>query len=327
MKIDLKRLTSAVFCFILILISGFLAAQSTESNPLILHDTTIFLPLKSLVNLKWIFPPLDPERVRDATGQWQRACFSVDRKGQVWMGYGNRYLLTPPGGLRFILSEPYWNFVHLDNGALVFSTAAKLGVMVPEEKPAVNEKGIPIFPFQPVALLPANCYRVCKGSGDCLFFLCIDAEKRVTSIYLLKPEISASDAGKHAHLRSYRKIFTTRETVTAVTGDDQSVFIALGKMVVTISGKTSLITRFASHPTQDISELVFSKETGLYYATNGSVGYMGADGVFEFLQTPLPSLFLKGNTLYVCFRKNLGVVALENVSGLRNQALLLTQSP
>ena len=325
MKTDLKWLISVVCCFLLI--SGFHPAQSSEKGLQVLSDTTIFLPVKSLVKMKWVFPPLDPELVREATGQWQKTCFSVDPKGQVWIGYGNQYLLTPLGGQRIVLSESYWNFVHLDNGALVFSTAAKIGMMVSGEKLTTNEKGIPVFPFQPVALLPAHCYRMCKGAGETLFFLCRDAAKRETSIYLLKPEKGSSNAGEHGQLRSYRKIFTTSETVTAVAGDDQFTFIALGKMVVVVSGKTSKVSRLASHPSYEISELVFSPEAGLYYATTGSVGYIGADGVFEFLQTPLPSLFLKGDTLHICFRKNLGVVALENVSELRNQALLLTSSP
>ncbi|MEW6002835.1 MAG: ankyrin repeat domain-containing protein [Nitrospirota bacterium] len=154
-----------------------------------------------------------------------------------------------------------------------------------------------------------------RGEGESLYFVGYNVASSMYEVYLLKPE------GIKPHIRGYRKIFESEEKITAVTGNGDITYVAIGRLIVKVSQKDGSISRLYLHPTEDITEFAYSQEAGLFYATQTGVGFLSDKGALEFLKATSPKTFLQKKTLYVLFPANLGIVAIENISDLKNYDL------
>lgn len=308
-----KIILLVIFVLIVVVLPAFLLAKEEGQKVKIIPDVTLVIPQKSDIKVRWVVPPQDSEDLlKKVTVDQRRTMFSVDPKGQPWIGFHGKQIINPIMLFIANLSHPYQTFVHLESGALFFSTPTELGFMVAIDNPSVDEKGIPIVPFQPIALLPLPNSQMYRGEGESLYFAGFNIESNKYEVYLLKPE------GIKPHIRGYRKIFESEEEITAVTGNNDVAYISIGRLVVKVSKKDGGISRLFLHPTKDITELAYSQDAGLFYATREGVGFLSDKGTLEFLKTPSPKIFLQKKILYVLFPANLGIVAIENISDLKN---------
>lgn len=305
-----------IFVLLIVALPAFLMAKEEGQKIKTIPDVTLAIPQKSGIKVRWVVPPQNSEDLLEkANVDWRRTMFSVDPKGQPWIGFNGKQIINPIRLFISNLSHPYQTFVHLDSGTLFFSTSTELGFIVAIDNPSVDQKGIPIVPFQPIALLPLPDSQMYRGEGEILYFAGHNVVSNMYEIYLLKPE------GIKPHIRGYRKIFESEEEITAVTANYDVAYISIGRLVVKISKKDGGISRLFLHPTKDITELAYSQDAGLFYVTQEGVGFLSDKGALEFLKTTSPKIFLQKKTLYVLFPANLGIVAIENISDLKNYAL------
>ncbi|MBM4349015.1 MAG: PDZ domain-containing protein [Deltaproteobacteria bacterium] len=290
-----------------------------KKEPLkLLSETTFLLPAKGDIEVKWLIPPLEEEVVKQAG--WYGLIFSVDEKGHPWFGYRERFLLHPFKQYQFSLSHPFRGFVHLDNGSLLFATGTELGFIASAIEPSPKERGIPVATFQPLSLLPLPDSRIFKGSGNSLYFAGRNHATGDYEAYLLKPE-KLESGSERSTLKGYVRLLSVEEPIHAVTGDGETFYMALGKLVIKTSRLDKTVSRLFLHPSEEIKELVYDPEAGLFYSTSASVGYIGENGNIELLKTPSPKISLQKGGLYVLFTKTMGVLAFENIGDLKRYPL------
>jgi len=164
-----------------------LKSQSLQKDSItdIFPGISVILPVETTMKLKWILSPSDPATVNKATNNKNNLLFTVDKDGQPWIGHSDQMIFNPQKGYQIKLSHTFNDFVHLDNGALFFSTPTELGIATANIKisPESNIKvtspaavtapatshaiatatdlnNLPIFEFQPVTSLPYHDSRM-----------------------------------------------------------------------------------------------------------------------------------------------------------------------
>lgn len=280
-----------------------------------MSDSNLVLPAGSGITWRWLIPPVTLEKpIKKHT--IANIKFSVDPRGIPWIGLENRRLLNPVRQVTAVPSEPFQDFVFLDNGLMLLTTVRTIGFIANSGKEEFDGQGYPVMPFQPICDLPSYYSRVYGASGNCVFLVSEDAGTKKTSIYLLKPE--AVSAGGKLELRNYRKIFETGDAVTAVAGDDTKAFIALGKLVVMLNIADSKLTVIPAQPHEEVKELAYRAGIGLFYAGASGVGFLGAKRAFRFIETSHARIALHQKSLVVLFPRNLGVLAFDNIDRLWN---------
>ncbi|MBC7350099.1 MAG: hypothetical protein H5U05_09025 [Candidatus Aminicenantes bacterium] len=151
-------------------------ARSQEQEVEVLKGIIVCLPSGAQIKVDWVMPPVEPSTLEKYGG---RVKFSIDQDGLPVIGLGNRLILNPVKGYRGLLSEPFQNFFHVGNNLLLFSTGEDFGFIPPVSRLARDlETGFPIFPYQPIALIPesnpADDYLVTERSlfrgENCLYF-------------------------------------------------------------------------------------------------------------------------------------------------------------
>lgn len=318
MESKFYRMTRAIALFIVVMMIFFSAAKNSyaaEANSELMSDTTLVLPVDSGITTRWVIPPVSLAKPlpKHTLNEIQ---FSVDAQGTAWIGLNGRMLLNPEKQIAASLSEPYQKFIHMDNGAMLFSTVRMLGFMGVSAKPEVDPQGYPIIPFQPITELPLYYSRIYKGAGNCVYLVAEDAATRKTALYLLRPEVDRV-SGK-TELRNYRKIFESLESINAVAGDGDTTFIALGKLVVALNQADNKIVPLPAQPDEEVKELAYKQGTGLFYAGASGVGFLGSKRAFRFLETSNARIAVSGLNLYVLFPRNLSVVSFDNINKLWN---------
>jgi ankyrin repeat protein len=292
---------------------------------------SVILPVETTMKLKWILSPSDPATVNKTTNNKNNLLFTVDKDGQPWIGHSDQMIFNPQKGYQIKLSHTFNDFVHLDNGALFFSTPTELGIAAPTKKSKVDQNNLPIFEFQPVTSLPYHDSRMYRGTDNCLYFTGRNPATGENEVFVINfrkstdaiDRVSSSGANVETQgiasllFGQFHKVFSTEEQITAVAGDGTNTWLALGNLVIKVSDKGNQISKVFSHPDQDIRQLIYVKNTGLVYSTGTKVGYIGQKGNIEFLTAPLHSIASQNGNLYLLFHESLGVISIENISGLK----------
>ena len=116
----------------------------------------------------------------------------------------------------------------------------------------------------------------------------------------------------------YREIFSVKKTITAVAGNGNKTYIAMGRMVVELNGATGAVKGFFVHPSEDITGLAYAGMTGLFYTTASCAGYAGANGCMDFIKLPQPRILMRKNSLYVFIPDDYGVLKISNAGDMKN---------
>lgn len=235
----IKRLLSLMLTGLVIL-SG-LRAQDQEVE--LLKGVVVFLPSGSQVKADWVMPPLDPTILEKYGGRVQ---FSVDDDGSPVIGLGGRLLLNPVKEYCGVLSEPFRNLFHASGSLLLFSTEEDFGFTAPVTRLTTDpETGFPVFPYQPLALMPGNepgadyiitDRRMFRGE-NCLYFLVTRAYQSSGSgyaqdiIYCLKGEPLSS----RRTVKDNQTGSSSEETVSEFSGQTG---VAVNGQMVYSSGST-----------------------------------------------------------------------------------------
>jgi len=301
----MKKLLYVLLMLVLTVVP--LAAQSQDVE--VMPETTLLLPLTDGMTTRWVLPPSNQDLT--SRSKDKRLSFSVDHEGLVWLGLADGTLLCPEKGYRFKLSETFWDFVCLDNGIMLFATTSRLSILHVASVPSANTSDV--VSLQPVAMLPANCSRMVKGAENSLYFICNDEATRESTIWLFKPQSYKGSRG----IPEYQKIFVSESPISAVAGDGNVTWVAIGRMIVKIDAQKQLHRHYL-HPYQTIDDLAYTKNCGLFYTTGFAVGYVGDNGAIELLNTKAPAIACAGSTLYILFARNLGVLAIDGVDKLSN---------
>lgn len=290
-----------------VLAAGLVSPAGAQT---IMPETTVLLPLTEKTGVRWVIPPAGQafiDSVKD-----QRHCFSIDRDGHAWLGFENGLVVCPEKGFKFKLGEAFWNFVHLDNGVMVFATASRFGMIQVGDQPSGKETELPVIQLQTVAMLPPDCTKMVKGADSSLYFICNNEAKRENIVYLFKPQAKAGSGS----LAGYQKIFASEIPVNAVAGDGVTTYISSSRMILRVDNSGQM-KPFYVHPTQAIVELAYSQKCGLFYATGFAAGFVGENGPVEILNTRGPAIAISDNSLYILFSSGYGVMAINGVDQLK----------
>jgi len=300
------------------------SVPSLAQEARIAPNVILLLPDNSQIKVNWVLPPVDKSLVSYG---YEIKCFSIDADGLPWVGVSDRLIINPVKQWSGLLSVPFASFFHLDTGALFIATDENFGYLHPSKDLEFDEDtGWPLLPYQPVASLPATeeeiagsvlSRKMFRGQG-CLYFLVerqLDdsGQQLQYEVYLLKPEeISGGDSGSK-RIKAYQQVLISEDPVTAVSGNGDLTFVAQGNLVFKIEGNSPEPALLYEHPTDIILALDYSREAGLFYATNYAVGVMAEGSALEFLKASSPQIFLQGTSLYVMFSGNAGMIKMDDV--------------
>lgn len=279
-----------------------------------LMDTFIALPASAHVSLRWIVPPSEAQDFSAVKfiRQHQNLGFSIDSDGNAWIGFDSQ-LICPTKQLTFSLSERFQQFIHLNNGAMIFSTVAKLGLALADDTRARDASGLPVLAFQPFAALPKTFSRIYKG-GLCLYAVSEEPSGR-SVVYMLAQE--AGQKSKKLAIRRWIRLFATEQHIDALTGDGELTCFAHGSSVFYHKRSTKQMGGiFAGLAQGEVIRQLAETSGSLYYATDHRVGSLGAHQSHTIIETPFPQLSAHQDKLYVLFPNCMGVAVLENLKEL-----------
>lgn len=296
------------------LAASIFARAQTQNQPqqTLPADSGIDLrtPSRSNVQGRWVIPPtsnasfakLKPEELR----------FGVDANGRPWFGLGHNLIACPVNKERFKLSIDFHDFVFFDNGALWVSTDQDFGFIAAVDK--LGKTGTLAATYQPVSHLPLEQSHLVGGGRDTLYMYGINEARKAYEVYML----SSGKPNAMERRRMFSKLFSSSEKITAVAGDEQRTFIALGRNIVEIVRGRKETRLVLEHPDETIHDLAFTPDAGLYFATESSVGYAGDNGRFEFLKIRRPSIILRKGALYVLSGDSGGVIKITGIAEFSN---------
>lgn len=292
------------------------AAVEPEPLAKFYPGVTLSLPAGSSMRAHWVCPPMDQADVEKFNAY--ASSFVVDSSGQPWLSKSNTAMLNPAKQQAFQLSQMFDSVACLDNGMMLFTLAGRLGFAVPPDKLTKDKSGLPIMNFQPIIDTPVSYCQVFSGSGDCVYLLGNDRTTGENGVYLIKPE-KLTGALK-TRVRSTIKIFSSKDTISAVAGDGVDTFIAIGKLIIKINASGEM-SKVYLDPVSDISSLAYSPQSGLFYSNDKYVSFIGPNGSIQIAAISYGSICLRKGTLYLFMRDTLGIFALENVGSLRGYNL------
>ncbi len=319
----LKKFLSAA----LLLVSGLTGLYAQEENQLrLLSEVEILLPENSPVRVNWVLPPV--ERTVVESRGYER-CFSVDAEGFPWVGPGGRLIINPAKNYFGVLSEYYSSFTHLENGALIVAGEEDFGFIAAQDELKYDEEtGYPLLVYQPIAPLPGAegpgetvVSRIMRRGENCLYFVVrksLEQEEYAEKyeVFCLAPGTLNKEENQAGIFPGFVLIYESEAPVTAVSGDGESTFVAHGQLVQKLGEGESTPAVYYRHPTDLIMELDYSREAGLFYATNYSVGLMSEGKALEFMRAPSPRIFLRGDSLYVMLSEQAAVLQVKKAAYL-----------
>ena len=278
---------------------------------------TLSLPAGSTIRAHWICAPLEQAEV-EKLGIYTSG-FAVDNSGQPWLSKANNVVINPVKQQAFQLSSLYESYACLDNGVMLFAVGGNLGFAVPPEKLTKDASGMPIMNFQPIMETPISGCQVFSGFGDCVYLLGYNSATHESDVYLIKPEKLAG--ALKTRVRSTIKLFSCKDRISAVAGDGVDTYFSTGRLIFKRNETSGDISKVFLDPDSDIYSLAYSPQSGLFYATDKNLGYIGPNGSIPIAAVPYATICLRKGTLYLFMRDTLGVLSLENIGSLRGYNL------
>ena len=293
---------------------ALLVALPAQADVSFLPDFTIAFPPGSKSVARLVVPPVS-DAVLDQLGP-SSASFGVGPGDAVWFGQEPDLLIQASNGYRFRVGVPVSDIAILDDGTLLVVSAGVLGFIAADNASAAFGAGNVTVAFQPIVTLPFAEARLASGGKGALYIFGTDGKSGRNEVFLLRPEASAGSGTARA-LRTIRKIFSTTERISSVAGDGNETFVATGRFVLKVSDGAVRIAPAFLHPKEEITGIVWSRKSGLFYATRSGVGSVSSDGSFEFVRVPNPAIRLVNDTLYILLRNSFAVVKVEGINAYR----------
>lgn len=309
-------------CWLWLLLFGALliarGAEQTAQTPY--PGLLVALPIDSGITVRWACPPMEKAHVEKA-GIYDFH-LGVDTSGAAWLGMKGSTLLCPGKALLCQPSRPYTNFVFLDNGAMLMATKADWGYLVPPVKGTPPGKRPPMVTYQPVAELPVPGAQLFAGTDGVIFF---SGKNPATGKYDVYALLSGAIENTPPGPQGYRRVFSADEAVTAVAGNLEHAFIAVGDMLFTVAPAENTVV---SRRRFDTSVLGLAYDNNvLYYATYTRVGVCTEQGTQDLLTATNSRIVARDGTLYVALHDTLGVLALDHAANLAKYDLNVPAVP
>lgn len=304
-----------IFCFLFLTIIA--AAQdlsdTSEAKAKLFSDAIVALPLESKISLRWAVFPLEDKIAKKAN--WNNILFAVDAKGRIWLGHDQKNIINLTKGFQFTLNQSISDFVFLEDG-LLLAADKSIGFIPAFKRDFIKNKGIPVLAFQPLLDTPVINPKVSLAGKETIYITGYNPKSKNYEVYILQREENKfKDKGKKS-LRALKKLFSTKEKISAVTGEGEELYIAQGRLILkVISGKKEVKGIFL-HPDEPINNILYSAQKGLFYTTNSGVGFLGSNLKAEFLNSPNTQICLRNGALYVFLGGSFGVLCFDGIEEL-----------
>ena len=253
-------------------------------------------PIGSQFGVSWAVPPSN----KDPKVHVQ--AFSIDDKSRVWFGTREGILMSPAANAFLAIDKPFQDFSWLKGGAL-FITSDEVS-----RAGKKSDRGLVRLTMRPGTPLPARNAKLHVGAHGKRYLVARDSKARSYSVYELV---------RKGDKLAPHKIASFPNKVTAVTGDRDQIFVAMGRLVVRLKRDKSRIEGIYAHPVDDILQLAYTPEAGLFYATEDTVGFIGDTLRLELMTSPNARLRAKGKDLFVLLPKSWGVLRFKNLNRLK----------
>jgi len=289
-----KRIKVLILYIIILFLTVSAQAQKIE----IVSKSFLILPEDSEVRLKWIIIPSNEKFTNEKLHNNMQFC--IDSRNQPIIAYDGKILMNPITGSLITIKKPFKKMVCSEDGAILFFDNVNLYYAEVD----VSSKGaLPEASLKTIYEFPNKFTDIYIGD-KALFGLAYNESDKSYEVLLL-----------NIKSKSFQKIATFSEKISALAGDKRTVFIASGRKIWQYSDGKLLF--YFEHPREDIEELIFSQKKSLFYKTAHGIGYIKDGHAIEFLQTEDPKVFLKGTSLFVFFTKTFGLIELTHIDDLK----------
>lgn len=280
----------------------------------IFKQATFLLPEGASLSTHWVLPPTENTRTD--------AKLSVDAEGAPLISYADHYLLSPTKEYLVALQGNITGMTRLANGVLLLAVGSDIGILAKPKQAARDKEGVPLTGFQPLATVPLDKIEVLSGAGISAYIAGHDPLARNYAVYLLKPVPGAG-------LEHLELLYESSNKITAVTGNDEATFVAVGNKVLRIPRNEGDVTTVYTHPSDTVSGLALIPG-GLLVSTGRELVLTGQNGTMEIMRSSGHDIVMSGKRLYILFQNSLGVLAVDNLDELRRFNLAVrpvTQGP
>ncbi len=241
---------------------------------------------------------------KGVTGEWLIApsqggknsediLLAVDPKGAAWLVVDQNALLVPAKNAFFKTDRPFQQILWLSGLPLARSYTALGRFEAVQEDP--EAKGLTQVHFKPLTTIPMDSWRAAPAGAEDLYIAGYNPRKKASQIALLGPAA-----------KPLKIIYETQARITDVAGDGQKTYFASGPAIWLVEGTTAKI--IYAHPHSTIRRLIFVPGTGLFYATDESVGFAGDKAQFDLIKARHCQIAASGDSLYVMMGKLSGGV-------------------
>ena len=276
------------------------AISNPEAELKPFKEATFLLPVGSKVSSRWVLPPTEKTHLS--------ATLSVGAEGSPLIGNGDGTLIAPDRQFMIAVAPKPSAFAHLANGVLVLATGRDLGLLAEPKEKSTDKNGVPIVGFQPLVALPVTKIDVLATAGQAVYGAGQNPQTGRHALYRLR-------VVKGGGLQDLELVYESREAITAVAADDDAVFVATGRSIVSISRQDGSIRPIYTHPSATVKELAITAG-GLMVSTGSKLVLAGKNGALEIMRSSGHRIAMQGGSLFILFQHSLGVLALDNLANL-----------
>lgn len=261
-----------------LLLSAILAAAAAAEGLPLPAGVKLVLPRAAKLEAAWALPPSTSTAALDVL-------FAVDPAGVAWLILDRQVVSVPEKNALFAADRPFGQIVWIGDKPVVRSHEA-LGTFEPGPP---DGKGLPRVHFKPLTTVPLTSWRLAPAGGEDVYVAGYNPRKRVSQLGLVGPS---------AEGKLLRVLYETEAQIADVAGDGKTTYFASGPAIWTL-GKDGGASVLWAHPKAAIRSIVAAPGGGVFYATDGGVGYAGASARFEFLRAAGCRIAAAGDDLFV----------------------------
>lgn len=278
-------MTAALVLFFALPRSGSAKEEAYHDLP---KGATLFLPKKSLA--EW---PLLPGTLKklDKT----KLAFGVAGNDKICLISGGRVIFYPELQLFLTSKVPIQEFTWLAEGNMLIHSGNALGFLeIHEDRKAesAEEKKKGLLLFKPLFTLPYKQSRLFGSYLD--FFYLIGRNEKENRNEIIAWNLAAEKVPA-------KPLYATDAEISAVAGSPEKTYFASGRGVFELKKGAAAAKLVYTHAREDIRELIYRPDVGLFFTTGNGAGYIGEKEQYEFLAYPGVELRLRGKALYVRF--------------------------
>ncbi len=278
----------AVAFALLCVFPGSVGAQE-KSYPQLPDGAMLVRPKHPGVTTGWSILPGVLKKLND-----KPLSFNVAPNGKICLA-GKRALFYPEIPLVLTTRVPISEFIWLAEGNMLVHSGKALGFLKvdPEDEknaPGKTKKGDGTLSFTPLFTIPYERSRLYAGLGD--FFYLVGRNDKEN-----RNEISAWNLADEKV--PVKPLYATDAPISAVAGSPEKTYFATGRAVFMLKKGATAAEPVYVHELEDIRELIYRPDVGLFFTTDNGAGYIGEKEQFVFLAYPGVQMRLRGNALHV----------------------------